>query len=355
MNTPAPHAPARARAPRRAVGAAAAVLIGAGALAATAVPAHAAPGFAFDQRIAGADRFATAVAASKLLNPVDGSATDVVVVNGYATVDGLSASYLAGLVSAPILYTDTDAVPAVTAAEIERLGAQDVWIVGGTGRVSTAVEEAWKSAGKDVTRIAGADRYETAALVATVDEQGPPEQVFIASGTATADALAAGPVAWARNYPILLTATGSVPAVTASALTELGTTERVVLGSSGSVSEATYGALAATQRLGGANRQETATRIADDAVATENFDPQSIALVGGSDATAADALAAAPVAGSQGVPLAFIGFDGSLGPVTEAYLTSKKANYTGRGTGWVFGGTASVPQAAADAAGAAVQ
>ncbi|MEZ0163324.1 cell wall-binding repeat-containing protein [Kineococcus sp. LSe6-4] len=329
-----------------------ALLVGLG----TAVPAQAAPGFAFDDRISGPDRFATAVAASKLLVPDDGSATDLVVVNGYATVDGLTASYLAGLKSAPILYTDTGSVPAVTAAEIDRLGAENVWIVGGTNRVSQAQEDAWKDAGKTVTRLAGADRYETAALVAEADDSGlAPEQVFIASGTSTADALAAGPVAWARNYPILLTEAGSLPAATGEALEELGTTNRVVLGSAASVSDAVYAQAGGTERLAGQNRQETAAKIADDAIATEYFDTQSVALVGGTDATAADALAAAPVAGSQGVPLLFTGFDGSLGASTSAYLAAHKANYTTSGTGWIFGGLPSVPQAAVDAATAAVQ
>jgi putative cell wall-binding protein len=332
-----------------------AVLVGLGTLGA-ALPAQAATGFAFDHRISGADRFETAVAASKLLNPDDDSATDAVVVNGYATVDGLTASYLAGLKSAPILYTDTGSVPASTQAELDRLGVTDVWIVGGTNRVPQAQEDAWKAAGKTVHRLAGADRYATAAAVAQADDSGDaPEQVFVASGTATADALAAGPVAWARNYPILLTEAGSVPAATTDALNALGTANRVVLGSTGSVSDAVYAQVKGTERLGGANRQETATRIADDVVAHDNFDPQSIALVGGTDATAADALSAAPVAGSAGVPLVFLGFDGGLGDSTSAYLTAKKANFVRPGTGWIFGGENSVKQATVAAATAAVQ
>lgn len=332
-----------------------AVLVGLGATVAGALPAQAAPGFAFDDRISGSDRFATAVAASELLYPTDDTATDVVVVNGYASVDGLTASYLAGLKSASILYTDTTSVPAVTAGEIDRLGVTDVWIVGGTNRVSQSQQDAWAAAGKTVHRIAGADRYETAALVAQADDQGAPEQVFIASGTGTADALAAGPIAWARNYPILLTEAGAVPDATAAALEELGTSNRVVLGSSASVSDAVYGQVAGTQRIGGANRQETASLIADDAIATENFDSQSVALVGGTDATAADALSAAPVAGAGGVPLLFTDFDGGLGASTSAYLTSKKANYAMSGDGWVFGGTPSVSQETVDAATALVQ
>jgi len=121
------------------------------------------------------------------------------------------------------------------------------------------------------------------------------------------------------------------------------------------VSDATYTSLAGTSRLSGANRQETATKIADYAVGSENFDSQSAGLVGGAANAAADALAAAPVSGSQGVPILFTAADGTLGSTTTAYLTSRKADLAQPGNGWIFGGLTAVPQAAADAATAAVQ
>ena len=339
----------------RAIGAGAALLVGLGTVAATAAPANAATGFAFDHRVSGNDRYATAVAASKLLSPTDGGTEDVVIVNGTATVDGLTASYLAGLYSAPILYTETNSVPAVTAAEIARLGVKNVWIVGGEAQVSAGLETAWKGSGKEVVRYAGANRYATAAAVAQADETFPPEKVFIASGTSTADALAAGPIAWARNYPILLTQAGSVPAETTAALDALETPTRIVLGGTSVVSDATASTLKSTSRLAGTNRQDTATKIADYAIASENFDPQSAGLVGGAAGASADALAAAPVSGSQGVPVLFTDANGSLGSTTTTYLTGKKASLTKPGNGWVFGGLTAVPQAAADAATAAVQ
>ena len=338
---------------RRALRTGTALLLALAGAAGPAAAAHAAPGFEFGTRIAGADRFGTAVAASKLLHPVDGSAPDAVVVNATATVDGLTASYLSGLKSAPVLYTTTDAMPAASRAELERLGTEHVWIVGGPAVVSAAQERSWRDAGLEVTRLAGADRYATAAAVALVDGEYAPERVLIASGEATADALAVGPIAWARNYPILLTGADGVPAATRAALDALGTPDRTVVGGTARVSEATYAALGATQRIAGASRQETAALVAQEAITAEGFDPGSIALVGGTDATAADALAAAPVAGATGTPLLFTGGDGTLGTSTAEYLRGNAARFTGRG--WVFGGPASVPQAAVDAARAAVQ
>ena len=338
---------------RRAVGAGAAAVLGLTGVVASAASAQAAPGFDFSTRIAGPDRFATAVAASKLLYPADGAASDVVIVNGSATVDGLTASYLSGLKAAPILYTEVNALPAASQTELTRLGAKNVWIVGGENVVSARLEQSWKAAGMTVTRLAGADRYATAARVAQADTTAAPERVFVASGTATADALAVGPIAWAKNYPILLTEAGSVPAATQQALDALGTTDRTVIGGTGRVSDATYAALKATQRIAGASRQETATLVAQEAIAKADFDPNSIALVGGADAMATDALAAAPVAGATGTPLLFTDGAGTLGTVTETYLKSRAAQFTGKG--WVFGGTTAVPQATVDAARAAAQ
>ncbi|GAB7190707.1 hypothetical protein NUM3379_14140 [Kineococcus sp. NUM-3379] len=335
----------------RGVSAGIAALVGIGTCGALAGPAQAAPGFVFDQRVAGANRVETAVAASKALYPADDSAAAVVVVNQNSVVDGLSAAYAAGVVNAPILYTDTDRVPAATAAEIERLGAVAVIIVGGASAVSPALEAAWKADEKEVERLAGRDRYETAAAVATWEEGYVPERVFIASGASVADALAAGPLAYARNYPILLTRTDGVPASTAEALKKFEGSARTVLGGTGAVSESTYTALGGSQRLGGASRQETAVLVANHAVTLEFFDPNSIALVGGANGNAVDALVAAPLAGSRGVPVLFVQGNDAVGTVTADHLRSRAASLTGEGH--VFGGPAAVTANAVAQANAA--
>ncbi|PPK92898.1 putative cell wall binding repeat protein [Kineococcus xinjiangensis] len=332
---------------------AAVALAGAAGLVLSITPASAAPGFDFSTRISGPDRYETAVAASKLLYPNAGSATDVVIVNGTATVDGLTASYLSGLKAAPILYTTTNNLPAVSQAELQRLGAKQIWVVGGENVVSARQVQAWRDAGMTVNRLAGPDRYATAAAVALVEDQFAPERVFIASGTSTADALTVGPIAWAKNYPILLTEAGSVPAATQAALDKLQSTNRTVVGGTGRVSDATYASLKATQRIAGNSRQETAALVAEEAVAKENFDPNSIALVGGSDGAAIDALSAAPISGSKGVPLLFTADEATLGTVTTQYLQAQAPRLSGKG--WVFGGPNAVAPAAVDAAKAAAQ
>jgi putative cell wall-binding protein len=314
--------------------------------------ASAAPGFNFGTRLAGPTRVDTAVKASQWLYPDGTTSDDVIIVNREAFVDGMAASYLAGLRNAPILFTDRDTTPDATKAEMTRLGVKHVWIAGGTAVVSQGLEDAWKSSGLAVTRYAGDDRYGTAAKIAAA---GPyqPERVYIVSGNAWADALAAGPVAFARNYPILLTRKDSVPDATAKALAAMATRDRTVLGGTAVVSDPTAAALGATKRLGGADRQGTAVKVADDAVLTADFTKENAALVGGSNNSAADALVASPIAGTTGTPLLFISGNDAVGTTTRDYLRANRVELEGEG--YVLGGTTVVTDTAVAQAEAAAQ
>ncbi|TLM76529.1 MAG: hypothetical protein FDZ70_06500, partial [Actinobacteria bacterium] len=114
-------------------------------------------------RVAGDDRFHTACAISE---EHFAEATSVVIANGLTWPDALSASALAGALDGPVLLTMPDALPEVVADEIARLGASEAVVVGGVGAVSEGVADALETEGLTVTRIAGADRYATAAEVA---------------------------------------------------------------------------------------------------------------------------------------------------------------------------------------------
>ncbi|WP_205708709.1 cell wall-binding repeat-containing protein [Kineococcus siccus] len=338
---------ATSRLRRRGIGAGVAALVGLGSVAGLAGAAQAAPGFTFpdSNRVAGADRYATAIAASNAAFPTGTQAGGVVLVSGSSTVDGLTASYVAGLHTAPILLVRNGVVDAATLAEINRLNVTNVWIVGGTTVVPEGVQT--QLAGKTVVRYGGSDRYETASDAATNNDQvgTQPGKVFIASGTA--DALAAAPVLYNKKYPLLLTRAASVPATTADALTKLTTTNRTVLGGTTAVEAGTYTSLGGTARLQGANRYETATAIADSAVTAEGFSRANVALANGTDVAAVDSLTGSVVAGKNGVPLIFGNGTDTPPAATTAYLTTNNSALTGQL--YVFGGTTVVSAAAATA------
>ena len=89
-----------------------------------------------------------------------------------------------------------------------------------------------------VIRLAGVDRYETAAAVSAWHFTAGASKVYIATGTKYLDALVAGPRAAADGAPLLLVGTDSVPEATAQELRRLGPSQIVIVGSSGVVSDA---------------------------------------------------------------------------------------------------------------------
>jgi putative cell wall-binding protein len=113
-----------------------------------------------------------------------------------------------------------------------------------------------------VERIAGADRYETAAAVsrAAFGEGAP--VVVLASGTSDSDALVAAPLAAAEGGPVLLVERDALPAATATELERLRPSSVLVVGGSAAVSDDVAGAAGVTERLAGGDRYETAAAIA---------------------------------------------------------------------------------------------
>ena len=120
----------------------------------------------------------------------------------------------------PILLTRAGDLPAATAAALQ--GAGSVTVVGGTGSVS---EGALAGISQPMRRIAGADRYETAALIA--QEIGSATQAHLVDGSGFADALVAAQL----GGPVLLTTPDSLNSHAATALAQLApSTVRLVGG-----------------------------------------------------------------------------------------------------------------------------
>ncbi|MCL2504547.1 MAG: cell wall-binding repeat-containing protein, partial [Coriobacteriia bacterium] len=189
------------------------------------------------KRIAGDDRFETAIKVSR--ENFEG-ADAVIIATGMNYADALSASALAGALRAPLLLTRTEVLSPGVLAEVERLGAKDVYIMGSTAAVSAAVADALAAEGLSVERIGGADRYGTSALIAgkVASLTGPDfaKKAFLARGDNFADGLSASPVAYANRYPVVLTRPTELPASAAGAITSLGIMDVTITGSEAAVS-----------------------------------------------------------------------------------------------------------------------
>ena len=251
-------------------------------------------------RIAGGDRYETASEVSKAWAA---GVSVVYVVSGENYADALAAAARAGIYDAPVLLTRRDSIPSATRSALTRLKPGRLVVVGGTGAVTKAVEDELRTYSPGtMQRVGGADRYETAADLASYYASGQ-SRVFLASGENFPDALAAAALAGKQHTPLLLTRSSRLDAATLEQLDRLNPGEVVVLGGSAVISTdvaqqaADYATSGSYRRLSGANRYETAA-----AVAQEYPGGVSSTFVA-SGLEFPDALVGAALAGRRGVPV----------------------------------------------------
>lgn len=329
----------------------------AGVLAATAgivagalglLPRASATPDATSQRFSGADRYETAVEISKRSYT---SATDAVVASGEGYADALAASYLAGQKAAPVLLVKKGEVPSITATELAGLGVKTVWLVGGTNAISPAVETQLK-AKYTVNRVFGADRYETAKAVATTSgltggTYKNDKAAIVASGENYPDALAGGAIAYGKKLPLLLAQSATLPAPTCDAIKSLAVKRVILLGGVSAVTPAVQTAVAAcagtgatVERVGGANRADTAAKLGALALSDLGFKNTEVVVASGNGF--ADALAGATYAGKNLFPILLMG---SVPPETAAFVKDRNSTIA---MVTALGGQAVIPQADID-------
>lgn len=269
-------------------------------------------------RVAGPGRMETAVAVSTHLWE---TSTNAVVATAYNFPDALAAGPLAATLGAPILLTAKDAVPDFVLAELDRLGTTTVWVVGGPAAVSSAAEAQLAANGRTVHRLAGPDRFATAAAIAT--EVGPAAtgEVLVALGqhadparSSWADALAAGALAASPDrLPILLVGSGHVPGATVEALRTLGATKVLLIGGPGAVSEEVRSELeragVTVRRLSGNSRYATSAAVTSEALRRRTGPVPVVYATGGAFP---DGLAGAAAAARMGGVVLVIGSQDAL-------------------------------------------
>ena len=298
-------------------------------------------------RLAGKGRFETAVEISKAGFP-SGSKT-VVLAYGLNYADALAGVSLAKAKNAPILLTAQTYLPSETLAEIKRLKATDVIILGGTGAVGTEVEKALTDNKLNIERIAGKSRFETATKIAqkmqTLGGNKAPEDVFFVYYNDFADALSVSTVAAIKDAPVIYLMTdGELDSATSAYLASVkGKVKNAyVIGGTGVISDAMMkkagDALGVKPtRVFGKNRFETCVAVNNNFKSVLNGD--TICIATGLDFP--DALAGGVFAAKNKTPLLLI--NGKAATLTlsdkqQSYLTTKAPKKL-----YVFGGTGVVP------------
>lgn len=297
-------------------------------------------------RVAGVDRYDTATKAADayLGRRTTTNWNSIVLVSGDNYPDALSASSLAGALTAPIIMLPADgSMPAkvrdwAISRRVYIQGASTssaaftVYAVGGTSALPQAGVDAFMAVLNEgdstpsvSKRVSGANRYATAAAVAGLKNSAgsyivmdAADTMFVASGNGFADALAASPHLFNASDPVLLTESGSLNADAKAIMKTwktLGGTAVVVLGGTTAVSDQVIVdimdqvgfAASAVTRVGGADRYATSVAVNKWIVANNgNFNGLLQTLINGQNF--ADGLAAAPFMGFGAANAAYAAF-----------------------------------------------
>ncbi len=271
-------------------------------------------------RLSGPDRYATAAAISAATFPSP-PVPVAYVATGQDFPDALAGGPAAAAEGGPVLLVTRDAIPAVVAAELSRLRPAKIRVLGGPAAVSGSVLTALRPyTTGSVTRLAGPDRYATAAAVVEDRFTGYVGRVFVATGRDFPDALSGGAAAAAIEAPIVLATASDVPVPTMAALATLTPTEFVLLGGPGVLGPAVVAELGAAYPAVPVSRWWGADRYATSAdISASVFEAGATTVFLATGTNFPDALAGVPAAARAESPLLLTRKD-CLPPVVAAEL-----------------------------------
>jgi putative cell wall-binding protein len=166
-------------------------------------------------RIAGDGRFDTAALIAARAGAPHRMA---ILATGGNFADALAAGATAGTPARPpVLLANADSIPPATEQALRDLRIEHVVILGGTNAIDGGIDrELHDDLGVRVTRLAGPDRFTTAATVLHAlplfGEVPDRTRVVVATGTEFPDALTAGPLAARLGAALTLAAPTALPA-----------------------------------------------------------------------------------------------------------------------------------------------
>ncbi|MFD2044474.1 cell wall-binding repeat-containing protein [Ornithinibacillus salinisoli] len=248
-------------------------------------------------RLSGENRYETSVQVSEQ----GWESSDVVVLaRGDDYADALAGAPLAKKHDAPLLLTKPGELTDVTEAEIERLGAETVYILGGEDAVSSDVADALEAKDITVERIEGSNRYETAVAIANEVVEGEINEAVLVNGSNFPDALSVASYAASSGLPILLVKEDAIPEATETALDTLNVEQTLVVGGTAVISDDVFNNVPNADRVFGDNRYETAVEVA------KHFNVDSNKYFVATGANYADALSTAALAAKEGTGILLV-------------------------------------------------
>lgn len=182
-------------------------------------------------------------------------------------------------------------------------------------------DKAEKTAANAIVRYAGKNRFATAAEISKNSFKSA-DNVVLAYGLDSADALAGVTLAAKLKAPLLLTNKDKLPSETVEEIKRLGAKNVTILGGTGAISDDVKAELEKsgikTQRLAGKSRFGTAAAIAEKL----GSEPSEVFFVYAFNYP--DALSASAVAAIKGAPIVYLKTNGEIDDDTAKYLESIK-------------------------------
>ena len=267
-------------------------------------------------------------------------ATSVVLANGQNFPDALAGTVLAQKVGGPLLLTPSKSLYPSILPELQRLGTQTVYLLGGTAAIDPILEKILQDNGYQIKRLAGYDQYGTAAAIASeVSAQSP--VAYLVNGANFPDALSISSYAASKGIPLLMTKSSQVPTETLEAMAKLGVRQVTLIGGTAVISDAIVDQLQSLpepihvlERIAGVDKYETNTAV----LRQLTFDPSIVYVATGENFP--DALAGAALAAQNNYPIVLVPKTVPLAATTLSYLNERR---TAGASFIIFGGWGAIP------------
>lgn len=259
-------------------------------------------------RLGGLDRYNTA---RQVAEGVFSKSENVILVNGQGYADAVSATPLAKKLNAPILLTEADKLTSGVLDTIKKIGAKNVYIVGGEGVVKDSVVSKLQSNGLKVHRYAktGGNRYDTNAVVAreVIKRTGAKKAILVNGQDGYSDALSVASIAAKLEIPVLISNSKKMDAEVKKVIDE-NKLEVMAVGGAAVLPDSVVKSVNGKRVAQGGNRYKTNINVLNYFKSNLSFNTIYVAA-GGNDNVRnfADALVASAAAAKEGSPLVLSG------------------------------------------------
>lgn len=211
-------------------------------------------------KIYGKNRTDTSIALSRALYK---SSSDVIIVSSKSNQDGINASTLSQSLGAPVFIVNNDDDMRRVESEIERLGAKNVTIVGGENSISKSKEGILSKEGRNISRLSGENRYETAnkILQASLKSSGS-DTVILINENKVSDYMSAQVISQKTGFPIAISKKSSIDKSIFDTIKKSGVQNMIVVGGENSISNTAISDLGInTYRISGKDRYDTSAKV----------------------------------------------------------------------------------------------